>query len=148
MPRLPGVYHLDAVRAVEKAGFRVARQGRHVVMTDGVRILTIPRHDPANAFTMAGIAHDAGLTVEAFRALLSALPDSASRRQRLPLPLHPVPGAEVLGHDAAVKEVGDAVGRGEVVGMYRFERPYRASVTLEELPPPEREPSREPDVPF
>lgn len=39
-------------------------------MTDGVRIVTIPRHNPVNAFTMGGIARDAGLTVEAFRALL------------------------------------------------------------------------------
>jgi predicted RNA binding protein YcfA (HicA-like mRNA interferase family) len=33
MPKLPGVNHLDAVRALEKAGFRIARQGRHIVMT-------------------------------------------------------------------------------------------------------------------
>jgi hypothetical protein len=39
-------------------------------MTDGVRILTIPRHNPVNAFTMGGIARDAGLSVEAFRKLL------------------------------------------------------------------------------
>ncbi len=70
MPRLPGVNHLDAVRALEKAGFRVVRQGKHVVMTDGVRILTIPRHNPVNAFTMGGIVRDAGLSVEDFRKLL------------------------------------------------------------------------------
>lgn len=39
-------------------------------MTDGVRILTIPRHDPVNAYTMAGIAMDAGLTIEQFKELL------------------------------------------------------------------------------
>jgi predicted RNA binding protein YcfA (HicA-like mRNA interferase family) len=70
VPRLPGVNHLDAVRALEKAGFRVVRQGKHVVMTDGVRILTIPRHNPVNAFTMGGIVRDAGLSVEDFRKLL------------------------------------------------------------------------------
>ena len=70
MPRLPGIGHLQAVRALEKAGFRVARQGKHVVMTDGTRIVTIPRHDPVNAFTMGGIVRDAGLTVEEFRQLL------------------------------------------------------------------------------
>ena len=70
MPKLPGINHLDAVRALEKAGFRIARQGKHIVMTDGTRILTIPRHDPVNAFTMAGIVQDAGLTVETFRRLL------------------------------------------------------------------------------
>jgi predicted RNA binding protein YcfA (HicA-like mRNA interferase family) len=58
------------VRALEKAGFRIARQGKHIVMTDGTRIVTIPRHNPVNAFTMGGIVRDAGLTVEDFRALL------------------------------------------------------------------------------
>ena len=29
-------------------------------MTDGVRIVTIPRHNPVNAFTMGGIVRDAG----------------------------------------------------------------------------------------
>ena len=70
MPKLPGVNHLDAVRALEKAGFRIARQGKHIVMTNGVRVLTIPRHNPVNAFTMGRIAQDAGLTVEALRKLL------------------------------------------------------------------------------
>ena len=59
-----------AARALEKAGFHVAREGKHVVLTDGVRIVTIPRHDPANALTMGGIVRDAGLTVERFRRLL------------------------------------------------------------------------------
>jgi hypothetical protein len=39
-------------------------------MSNGARILTIPRHNPVNAFTMGGIVQDAGLTAEEFRALL------------------------------------------------------------------------------
>jgi predicted RNA binding protein YcfA (HicA-like mRNA interferase family) len=70
VPKLPGINHLDAVRALEKAGFGVVRQGKHIVMTDGIRILTIPRHNPVNALTMGGIVRDGGLTVEAFRKLL------------------------------------------------------------------------------
>ena len=70
MPRIAGVNHTDAVRALQKAGFRVARKGKHLVMTDGVRILTIPRHNPVNAYTMAGIVRDAGLTVVEFKKLL------------------------------------------------------------------------------
>ena len=70
MPSLPGVNHLDAVRALEKAAFRIARQGKHIVMTDGVRIVTVPRHNPVNAFTMGGIVRDAGLTIDEFRKLL------------------------------------------------------------------------------
>ena len=70
MPKLPGINHQDAVRALEKAGFGVVRQGKHIVMTDGVRILTIPRQNPVNAFTMAGIVRDAGLTVGEFKKFL------------------------------------------------------------------------------
>ena len=70
MPRLPGVSHRQAVRAFEKAGFHVAREGKHVVMTDGTRILTIPRANPVNAFTMAGLVKDAGLTIDEFKRLL------------------------------------------------------------------------------
>ena len=70
MPRLPGVNHLRAVRALEKAGFQIVRQSKHIVMTDGVRFLTVPRNNPINAFTMGGIVRDAGLTEEQFRELL------------------------------------------------------------------------------
>ena len=70
MSKLPGVNHLDAVRALEKGGFRIIRQGKHIVMSNGERLVTIPRHNPVKAFTMGGIVKDAGLTVEQFRALL------------------------------------------------------------------------------
>lgn len=70
MGKIPGVSHERAVRALQKAGFRVVRQGKHIVMTDGTRILTIPRANPINAFTMAGIVRDAGLTEEEFRKLV------------------------------------------------------------------------------
>lgn len=67
---MPGVNHLDADRTVEKAGFSIIPQGKHIVMSDGVRLITIPRHNPVNAFTMGGIARDAGLSVEEFKKLL------------------------------------------------------------------------------
>ena len=70
MPKLPGVGHLQAVRALEKIGFNVVREGKHIVMSDGRRILTIPRHNPVNAFTMGGLVRDAGLTVDEFKKLL------------------------------------------------------------------------------
>jgi len=70
MPKIPGINHLRAIAALQKAGFRVLRQGSHIVMTDGSRILTIPRHNPVNAFTMGGIVRDAGLSVEEFRKFL------------------------------------------------------------------------------
>lgn len=70
MPSFPGVNHLDAVRALQKAGFWIKRQGKHIVMTDGSRIVTIPRHNPVNSFTMGTIIRGAGLTIEEFRKLL------------------------------------------------------------------------------
>jgi predicted RNA binding protein YcfA (HicA-like mRNA interferase family) len=70
MPKLAGINHLDAVRALEKAGFRILRQSKHVIMTDGTRRLSIPRHDPVDAITMGGIVRDAGLSNEEFRKLL------------------------------------------------------------------------------
>ena len=70
MPKLSGVNHLDAVRALEKAGFRIARQSKHIVMTNEIRTVTIPRHNPVNAYTMGRIVQDAGLTNEDFRKLL------------------------------------------------------------------------------
>jgi len=53
-----------------RQAFVSPREGKHIVMTDGQRIVTIPRHDPVNAFTMGGIVQDAGLTVEQFKQLL------------------------------------------------------------------------------
>jgi predicted RNA binding protein YcfA (HicA-like mRNA interferase family) len=70
MPKLAGVNHLNAVRALEKAGFHIARQSKHIVLTDGSRVLTIPRHNPVNAITMGNIVRDAGLTIDEFRKLL------------------------------------------------------------------------------
>ena len=62
--------HAQAIRALRKAGFEIVHEGKHTIMSDGGRILTIPRHNPINAFTMGGIAKDAGLTPDQFRQLL------------------------------------------------------------------------------
>jgi len=70
MPRLPGIDHQQAIKAFQKAGFWIARQGKHVTMTDGERVITIPRANPINAFTMAGIVKDAGLSTREFKKLL------------------------------------------------------------------------------
>ena len=70
MPKYPGDNHLAAVKALEKAGFWIARQGKHIVMTDGSRVVTVPRHNPVNAITMAKIIRDAGLDFERFGCLL------------------------------------------------------------------------------
>ncbi len=71
MPKIPGVNHRQAVRALKKSGFKIVREGKkHLIMSDGTRFLTIPRNNPINAYTMAGIVKDTGLTVEEFKKML------------------------------------------------------------------------------
>lgn len=70
MPRLPGINHQAVIRALLKKGFWVVRQSGHIVMTDGSRIVVIPRSNPINPITMGTIVTDAGLTIEEFRKLL------------------------------------------------------------------------------
>jgi predicted RNA binding protein YcfA (HicA-like mRNA interferase family) len=70
MPKLPGINHATAVRVFAKAGFRIAREAKHTIVSNGRVRLTIPRHNPINAFTMADIARDAGLSPEQFRELM------------------------------------------------------------------------------
>jgi predicted RNA binding protein YcfA (HicA-like mRNA interferase family) len=70
MPRLPGVSQKQAERALRKVGFEIMRQGKHVTMSDGVRIIQLPRHNPINSFTMGKIVQDAGMTPDEFRKLL------------------------------------------------------------------------------
>ena len=70
MTKLPGVSHRRAVKAFKKINFWVVREGKHISMTNGERIITIPRANPINAYTMGGIIKDAGITVDDFKKLL------------------------------------------------------------------------------
>ena len=70
MPSFPGVSYNRAIAAFQKAGFRIVRQSGHAVMSDGSRIIVIPRHNPINAITLGNIIRAAGLTNDEFRALL------------------------------------------------------------------------------
>ncbi len=70
MPKLPGVNHLRAVSAFQKAGFQIDRQGKHIFMSNGARKIVVPRNNPVDAYTMAAIVRDAGLTTEEFKQLL------------------------------------------------------------------------------
>ncbi len=70
MPKLSGVNHQRAIRAFQKAGFWIAREGKHITMTNGERIITIPKANLVDAFTMGGIVKDSGLTIEEFKKLL------------------------------------------------------------------------------
>ena len=70
MPKLSGINHQRAARAFQKAGFRIVSEGKHITMTNDERIITIPRANPIDAFTMGGIVKDAGFTIEEFKKLL------------------------------------------------------------------------------
>jgi predicted RNA binding protein YcfA (HicA-like mRNA interferase family) len=70
MGKLPGINHLNAVKAFERAGFEIIRQSGHIVMSDGRLTIVIPRNNPVNAITMFRIIRDSGLTLEQFRKLL------------------------------------------------------------------------------
>ena len=70
MPKLPGIRHQDAIRVLEKLGWRIIRQSKHIVMSNGEVRLIIPRANPIDPYTMGGIADDAGLTPDEFRRLL------------------------------------------------------------------------------
>ena len=113
----------------------MARQGKHTVMTDGQRILTIPRHNPVNALTLGGIARDAGLTPGSFwifsepssreaeehrphRERCREPPvrlDAFERRRPREPPFRQAEGAAGAGGgpgvDAAVADQGDVAGR-------------------------------------
>ena len=49
MPRIPGVGYRQAIRVLERLGYRVVRQSGHAVMSNGEVTVTIPRHNPVNA---------------------------------------------------------------------------------------------------
>ncbi len=67
---IAGINYRAAVEAFQEAGFWILREGVHVIMTDGTRILTIPCQNPVNACTMEGIVRDSGLSAEKFLQLL------------------------------------------------------------------------------
>ena len=70
MPRLPGINHLRAIKALEKAGFHRHRKSKHMIMKKGTITIPVPRHNPIDAATMGSIIRQAGMTVDEFRALL------------------------------------------------------------------------------
>jgi predicted RNA binding protein YcfA (HicA-like mRNA interferase family) len=73
MPKLPVLSGAEAVRALEKAGWRVDRQrGSHVVMLmSGVNVsLSIPQHRELAPGTLRSLIRVSGLTIEQFIDLL------------------------------------------------------------------------------
>ena len=69
MPGVPGKNHRRVVTAFEKIGYDVERESGHIIMSNGINQLKIPRHNPINAYTMAGLIRQAGLSREQFEEL-------------------------------------------------------------------------------
>lgn len=70
MTKLPQVSHERVIRALERRGFWILRQGKHVSMTDGESIVIIPRQAVIKPGTLRQILDAAGLTTEKFKDLL------------------------------------------------------------------------------
>ena len=71
MPKLPRVSGADAVRALQRLGFEVARQkGSHIVMRRGNSGCVVPNHREVKAGTLAGVLRQGGITVAEFIAAL------------------------------------------------------------------------------
>jgi predicted RNA binding protein YcfA (HicA-like mRNA interferase family) len=69
MPRLPRLSGADAIRALERLGFVVARQrGSHVVMRRGPVGCVVPMHRELKTGTLAGVLRQAGVSAEEFIA--------------------------------------------------------------------------------
>jgi predicted RNA binding protein YcfA (HicA-like mRNA interferase family) len=66
----PQVSHERVIRALERRGFWILRQGKHVSMTDGENIVIIPRQPVIKPGTLRQILAAANLTTEEFRNLL------------------------------------------------------------------------------
>ncbi len=73
MARLANISGKDAVKALERAAWRVAGQvGSHVVMTKaGIRAnLSVPQHKELSVGTLRALIRHAGLSVDEFLNLL------------------------------------------------------------------------------
>lgn len=73
MPSLPVVSGAAAVRALERAGWRVSRQrGSHVVMVKAGSIfsISVPQHKELAPGTLRSIIRATEMSVEEFRSFL------------------------------------------------------------------------------
>ena len=71
MPSLPRISGADAIRALQRLGFTIARQnGSHVVLRRGGSGCVVPKHRELKVGTLAGALRQAGVSAEAFIAAL------------------------------------------------------------------------------
>lgn len=70
MTPLPVVSGLDAVKALQKAGFIIRRQtGSHIILKKDKTTVPVPNHKTLKKGTLKNILKQAGLTVDEFNEL-------------------------------------------------------------------------------
>ena len=73
MPKLPVVSSAEAIRALERLGFSVARQrGSHIVLRMDSSGCVVPNHKELKAGTLTGILKQAGVSLNEFISALRA----------------------------------------------------------------------------
>jgi predicted RNA binding protein YcfA (HicA-like mRNA interferase family) len=73
MSKLPRISGRECVKALEKAGFQVARQrGSHIILRrdDPFGRVSVPNHSELDKGTLKSIIREAGLTTDEFLELL------------------------------------------------------------------------------
>nr|VFK61577.1 MAG: Predicted RNA binding protein YcfA, dsRBD-like fold, HicA-like mRNA interferase family [Candidatus Kentron sp. UNK]VFK70472.1 MAG: Predicted RNA binding protein YcfA, dsRBD-like fold, HicA-like mRNA interferase family [Candidatus Kentron sp. UNK] len=71
MPKLPVVSGAEAVRALKRLGFTVARQrGSHIVLRRGASGCVAPNHRELKKGTLSGLLKQAGVSADEFMEAL------------------------------------------------------------------------------
>lgn len=70
MSKLPQVSHERVVRALQRAGFYILREGKHIAMTDEKHLVIVPRHHVVKPGTLKQILDAANISAERFKGLL------------------------------------------------------------------------------
>ncbi|MBM3337527.1 MAG: type II toxin-antitoxin system HicA family toxin [Betaproteobacteria bacterium] len=72
MPKFPGFSVKEIVRALEKLGFRSARQsGSHILMKKGEKGCVVPNHKEVKVGTVNGVLRQAQISPEEFQKAIS-----------------------------------------------------------------------------
>ena len=71
MSKLPLLSWREVVKALEKAGFQIARQkGSHLILVKDECIVPVPKHEQIKRGLLMAIIAESGLTKEEFLKLL------------------------------------------------------------------------------
>ncbi len=72
MTKVPDLSHQRIVRALERAGFVLRRQGKHISMYRSEKnvVAIIPRQNPVKRGTLARIPKEIDISVDEFKELI------------------------------------------------------------------------------